>query len=377
MDSKKIAAVLVVVIVVAGAAGGWIWYNNSKDKGETISIAYLNLGYYPFMVGFSEGWFDDLDFNVEPVIVSGSGQDAVNAVLSGDATMAATGDAPFINTLGKYPDDIIGLAQYSQGSGSLSGHQWVVRSSEWSGIIPERVVDGATNQSTNSADVVAAIKNISASGEGRYEGKFAVALADGSTTETNFKKWCNAYGLKWCDSSNFSQDADVVVVGLQQTDASMLTEALDSSVDALAINSTYYETISDKQGDNIYVIGDSSSIVEESYSVFCTTKANYDKYYIEMLEVLEVLKDICDWIKANPEKSAEICSGLSGATAESILKSINKNTYNVTWNTTSDYDAWVETAEVNGYSITAVQFIQACPHRDIINSWYSDTAAAA
>ena len=65
------------VVVIAAAAGGLWYYNNNKDKGETVSIAYLNLGYYPFMVGFHDGWFDDLPFNVEPVVVNGSGQDAV------------------------------------------------------------------------------------------------------------------------------------------------------------------------------------------------------------------------------------------------------------------------------------------------------------
>lgn len=382
MDSKKIGAIVVAVVVIAAAAGGLWYYNNNKDKGETVSIAYLNLGYYPFMVGFHDGWFDDLPFNVEPVVVNGSGQDAVNAVLAGEATMAATGDAPFVNTMGKYPDEIIGLTQYTQGSGSLSGHRWIAEKSEMSSLLDSIEVEN--NTSTNSQTVANQIRSITDSGLGGTDGMFTVALVDGSTTETNFKKWCLEYGLTYVEGDEQNPDADLRIVGLLNVDAAVLTTALETpEVDALAINNSYYQQLSNDKdvGPGIYVWGDSSSLMEVSYSVFCTTAANYEKYYDEMMQILEVLKDICDWIKANPAEAAAICASLvSDESAEEIEDSIRSTSYSVTWNVSTDsdsYASWISTAKVNGYTITQQQFIQACPHRDIINSWYSDTSAAS
>ena len=381
MDSKKIGAIVVVVVVIAAAAGGLWYYNSNKDKGETVSIAYLNLGYYPFMVGFHDGWFDDLPFNVEPVVVNGSGQDAVNAVLAGEATMAATGDAPFVNTLGKYPDEMIGLTQYTQGSGSLAGHRWIAEKSLMSDKLDEIVVEN--NTSTNDETVAAQIKAITDNGQGGTNGMFTVALVDGSTTETTFKKWCLQYGLTWVEGDEQNPDADLRIVGLLNVDAAVLTTALETpEVDALAINGSYYTQLSEdpQVGPGIYRFGDSSSLMEVSYSVFCTTAANYEKYYIEMLQILEVLKDICDWIKANPAEAAAICAELNDGNAESIEESIRTTSNSVTWNSSTEpdsYDSWIKTATVNGYNLTQQQFIEACPHRDIINSWYSDTAVAA
>ena len=118
-----IAIIAVVIVVAAGVGIGITVMNNNKDNGldenVEIIIAYLNLGYYPFTVGFQKGMWDDLGFKVKPVVVSGSGNVAVETLLTGGATIAATGDGPFATTFGKYPNDIVGLCQYSQQSGYL------------------------------------------------------------------------------------------------------------------------------------------------------------------------------------------------------------------------------------------------------------------
>ena len=93
------------------------------------------------------------------------------------------------------------------------------------------------------------------------------------------------------------------------------------------------------------------------------------------MQILEVLKDICDWIKSHPEESAQIINSISGADVAKTVDTINNTAYEVKWDT-GTYESWVDTAKTNGYTVTAEQFIEACPHRDIINSWYSDTAAA-
>ncbi len=171
MDSKKILAIVIAAIVVIGGVTAVIVTNNNnggdKEK-ETISIAYLNLGYYPFIVGFEKGYFNNLDFNVKPIVVTGSGQDAVNAVLAGDATMAATGDAPFINTLGKNPETFIGLTQYTQSSGSLAGHIWIANNSLKGSL--DAIEKDDKGVVSNSATTAAQIKEITKNKEGSGQG---------------------------------------------------------------------------------------------------------------------------------------------------------------------------------------------------------------
>ncbi len=375
MDSKKILVIVIAAIVVIGGVTAVVINNNNNDKGkETISIAYLNLGYYPFMVGFENGWFDNLDFNVKPIVVTGSGQDAVNAVLAGDATMAATGDAPFINTLGKYGNDIVGLTQYTQSSGSLAGHIWIANKSlEGKLDAIEKDADGVVS---NSATTAGQIKKITEDKEGKNGGIFSIGVINGSTTHTNIRKWCLSNGLTYDEGAlgaTLKTDVDVHIIQVPKgSDASVLITYLEN-VDALATNKTLNGNImSSTAGDKVYAFGDSSALSGTSYSVLCTTQANYDKYKDQMIQVLEVLKNIEEWIKKNVDESAKICADLSNDKAETIVKNINGANYKVIWDTNEkNYDSWVQTAKINGYNISVETFINACPCKDTINAWYT------
>ena len=376
MDSKKILVIVIAAIVVIGGVTAVVVNNNNNnDKGkETISIAYLNLGYYPFMVGFEKGYFNNLDFNVKPIVVTGSGQDAVNAVLAGDATMAATGDAPFINTLGKYPDKLVGLTQYTQSSGSLAGHIWIANNSLKGSLDAiEKDADGVVS---NSATTAAQIKEITANKEGSgKDGTFSIGVINGSTTHTNIRKWCLSNDLTYAEGAledSLKTGVDVHIIQVPKgSDASVLITYLEK-VDALATNKTLNGNIMSAIGDKVYAFGDSSALSGTSYSVLCTTQANYDKYKDQMIQVLEVLKEIEEWIKNNVEEASKICADLSGDKAETIAKNINGANYKVIWDTNEkNYESWVQTAKINGYDISVETFINACPCKDTINAWYA------
>lgn len=376
MDSKKILVIVIAAIVVIGGVTAVVVSNNNNNdkEKETISIAYLNLGYYPFMVGFEKGYFDNLDFNVKPIVVTGSGQDAVNAVLAGDATMAATGDAPFINTLGKYPDKLVGLTQYTQSSGSLAGHIWIANNSLKGSLDAiEKDADGVVS---NSATTAAQIKEITANKEGSgKDGTFSIGVINGSTTHTNIRKWCLSNDLTYDEGAledSLKTGVDVHIIQVPKgSDAGVLITYLEK-VDALATNKTLNGNIMSAIGDKVYAFGDSSALSGTSYSVLCTTQANYDKYKDQMIQVLEVLKEIEEWIKNNVEEASKICADLSNDKAETIAKNINGANYKVIWDTNEkNYDSWVQTAKINGYDISVETFINACPCKDTINAWYA------
>ncbi len=165
---------------------------------------------------------------------------------------------------------------------------------------------------------------------------------------------------------------DVHVIQVPKgSDASALISYLEK-VDALATNKTLNGNIMSAIGDKVYAFGDSSALSGVSYSVLCTTQANYDKYKDQMIQILEILKDIEEWIKNNVDEAAKICADLSGDKAETIVKNINGANYKVIWNTNEkNYDSWVQTAKINGYDISVDKFINACPCKDTINAWYA------
>ena len=378
MESNKMMALLVVAVVVIAGAGGFAIWKNNKDKDDEeveISIAYLNLGYYPFMIGFEKGFFDDLDFKVKPVLVEGSGNVSVEALTSGAATMAATGDGPFANAFGKNPDDIIGLCQWTQAFGSLSGHQWIVKTAKTYPSLGGNAVTSIAKDSngitTNSADVANDIKTITAAGEGKQNGKFMISVNQGSTTHTYLMKWCIANNLTY--TTDASKSADVYINAIPKATAATFTEILNADgTDAVACNNSIYGSLNTGLGDAIKKISDSSAINEASYGVLCTTKANYEKYSEQMLKVLEKLKEIYAWMDENWAESARILADLTNQTEEAVKKNYDSTARKIVWET-DKLDGWVSTAKIGGYNVTADQFAKACPDKikNTINGWYA------
>lgn len=370
MDTKKIAAIVVAAIVIVAGAAIWIIWD--KDDKDTLKVAYLTKGYYPFIVGFDNGMFDDLSFKVEPVIVSGSGQDAVNAVLSRDAHMAATGEAPFVNTLGKHPDDIIGLAQYTQSSGSAAGHRWIAHP-DMIGIIPAMTMDSESIPS-NSQAVADAIKAASAAGKGKgTDNMVTIGLVNGSTTLTMFMKWCIMHDITYVQGTGTGADVQIKIfekgsdiaeaLGLGQLDIGGGSDPIPDTLLALPANAN---------GQKTYEIGNSSVIKETTFSVLCTTKEYYDKYSEQMIEFLGALKKVNEWMSGNVEDAVSIIAPISGIAENTIRNGLTNQGMKVIWDM-DHIESWTLTATINGSSLTKEDFTNSCPHRDIINGWYAET----
>ena len=364
MDTKKIAAIVVAAFVVVAGAAAYVMLEKKSDP-NTLKVAYLTKGYFPFIVGFDQGFFDDLSFNCEPLIVTGSGQTAVDAVLRGDAQMAATGEAPFVNTLGLNPGEIIGLCSYSTSEGSAGGHRWIAVPS-MSGKIPAMDLD-ENGDITNGQDVADAMAQVTASGQGRGDnGKLSIGLIYGSTTLTTFKRWCNLYDITY--SERVADDVDVQIKIFDDGAALMAAFGLNA-LDLMGASEPYPTQVLDTYAGT-YEISNSTVVNITSSSVLCTTKAYYDKYTDQMIEFLEALAKVNKWMEENPDAAAAICAPISGMTESAIKSSLTTADLSVIW---KDHNAgaMVETADFNGYVVTKEDFLASCPHRNLINGWYA------
>jgi len=98
-----------------------------NEEDRSLSVVYLNKSTYEaLIVADKKGFFGELDFKLTKHVVTGSGQDAVNAMVAGSADIAATGEGPAINALNQYGDDIVVLCSYDISTGA---HVWVAQHS--------------------------------------------------------------------------------------------------------------------------------------------------------------------------------------------------------------------------------------------------------
>ena len=363
MDTKKITVLVVAAFVVVAGAAAYVMMEKKSDP-DTLKVAYLTKGYFPFIVGFDQGFFNDLSFNCEPLIVTGSGQTAVDAVLRGDAQMAATGEAPFVNTLGKNPNDMIGLCSYTTSEGSAGGHRWIATPA-MSGKIPAMALD-SEGDITNGQEVADAMAQVTASGQGKGDnGKLVIGLIYGSTTLTTFKRWCNLYDITYSERPGDVADVQIKIFD----DGGLLMAAFGmNTLDLMGASEPYPSQVLVNY-TGTYEVSNSTVVNITSSSVLCTTKAYYDMYTEQMMEFLEALAKVNDWILNNPDAAAQICAPISGMEVDAIKSSFSTSDLSIIW---KDHNAgaMVETAEFNGYAITKEDFLASCPHRAIINGWY-------
>ena len=356
MDSKKIAAIAAVVIIAAAAIGGvLIWKNNQKE--ETFSVAYLEKGYYTYHVAFAKGFYDDLGFKVEPKIVGGSGQDAINAVLAGDATVAATGDAPYVNTLAKKGGDFVGLCMYEEKTSASAGHKWVTTPDNPAGLV---AIAGSTATTDEANAAAAAIK--------AYDGMLKVGLVNGSTTMTTFMKWCDKYEIKF---SQKESDSPKILIVPFSTGGDAITALGSKSIDMLGGSDPIpANAISKVTG--AFIWGDCKVLGEPTASVLCTTKANYDKYADRMEKFVEVTYKANKWIAENIDEAVTICTEKSSVKDAATVKSSLEKPLEIVWKNINGklFSAWALTAELNGFDgITAETFKNSCPLASTINGY--------
>ena len=356
MNSKQIAVIAAVVIIAAAAVGGvLIWKNNQKE--DEFSVAYLEKGYYTYHVAFAKGFYDDLGFKVKPVIVGGSGQDAINAVLAGDATVAATGDAPYVNTLAKNPDDFVGLCMYAETTSASAGHKWVT-TPDCPVALAEVAGKSATN--TENDNAAAAIK--------AYDGTLTMGLVYGSTTLTTFMKWCKHYDITYTQKDGESAKIKIKIF---ETGGDAITALGAKQIDMLGGSDPIPATAKTKVS-GAYIWGDCKVLGEPSASVLCTTKANYDKYTDRMEKFVEATYKANKWIAENIDEAVTVCQEKSSVKDADTIKTTLEKPIEVCWKNINGklFDAWALTAELNEFTgMTAEKFKSSCPLATTINGY--------
>ena len=305
MDSKKIL-VLVVVAVIAVAAVGIILTNMNKGDEGSLKVSYLKkVGYETQIIADEKGFFKEAGINVESIPVTGSGQDAVNLLLSGDVDIAATGEGPVATTLNKYLDNTVIVCGVNLYTG---GHVWVSKAG--TGLV-------AYNKTAdNKAEVLDSFKT--ASGDGASPVK--IGVQKGSTTESEFKGWLKAMGITFND---FADDTPGKYVKLIDLKANTLVSAMATGdIDMLAASQPYpSQALANIEYS--YKVGSNSDVDSYSIAVYITTKAVYEEKKGLIEKFIKGLDLASKWMadSANKDECVRICANIiGGADAENTVK---------------------------------------------------------
>lgn len=306
MDSKKILVIAVVAIVAAAAIGIVLININKNDDGE-LKVSYLKKnGYETQMVADEKGFFKQAGVNVNSIPVTGSGQDAVNLLLSGDVDIAATGEGPVANTLKNYPDDTVIVCGANIYTG---GHVWVSKSG--TGLVTY------TKSPDNKTSVFNSFKDASGSGATPVK----IGVQQGSTTESELKSWIKAMGLN--DYYNdFGESGGGKYITLVNLKANTLVSALSTGdIDVLAASQPYPSQALAQIPDS-YSIGSNADI--DSYSVACyiTTKEVYNEKKELIEKFIKGIDIASKYMVDNREECVNICAEvIGGADAKSTVES--------------------------------------------------------
>ena len=305
MDSKKLLVLVVVAIIAVAAVGIVIASMNKGDEGS-LKVSYLKkVGYETQMVADEKGFFKEAGINVESVPVTGSGQDAVNLLLSGDVDIAATGEGPVATTLNKYLDNTVIVCGVNLYTG---GHVWVSKAG--TGLVAyDKTLD-------NKAAVLDSFKT--ASGDGATPLK--VGVQKGSTTESEFKGWLKAMGITFND---FADDTPGKYVKLIDLKANTLVSAMATGdIDMLAASQPYpSQALSQITGS--FKVGTNADVDSYSIAVYITTKAVYDEKKGLIEKFIKGLDLASKWMAdpAHEEECVNICAKvIGGADAKNTVQ---------------------------------------------------------
>ena len=283
MNGKtKMMAVAAVVIVVAAAVGAVFMLGNDNDR--TLSVVYLKKSHYEeLIVGDKKGFFDELDFKVDRHYVTGSGKDAVDALIAGTADIAATGEGPAVNAIEAYGEDIVVLCSFAV---RTAAQVWVAQGS----LIGEKiVVEGKTPQ-----EIADQLK----------DSKLKAGVIEGSSTERLFKRWLDEFEVSYSTDDS----ADIRLVYL--TGSTLVQSFATGDIDLLAGSQPYPSTAIENA--NGVQIGSSADIGVYSSSVLITTKDVYEKKTDMIKEFVAAVKKSTEYVEDHLEECIDICADTIG-----------------------------------------------------------------
>ena len=306
MDSKKILVLVVVAIVAVAAAGIVIASMNKGDEGS-LKVSYLKkVGYETQMIGDEKGFFKEAGINVESIPVTGSGQDAVNLLLSGDVDIAATGEGPVATTLNKYLDNTVIVCGVNLYTG---GHVWV--SKPGTGLV------AYDKTLKNKEAVLDSFKTASDDGASPLK----VGVQKGSTTESEFKGWLKAMGITFNDYADETPGKYVRLIDLKA--GTLVSAMATGDIDMLAASQPYpSQALSQISGS--FKVGTNADVDSYSVAVYITTKDVYDQKKGLIEKFIKGLDLASKWMAdpANKEECVNICADIiGGADAKNTVQS--------------------------------------------------------
>ena len=306
MDSKKIFAICVAVIFVVAAIVVVVVVNNNNNNGGgnpevvgELSVSYLKKsGYETQMVADQKNFFADFGLKVSSVAVTGSGQDAVNLMLSGEVDIASTGEGPVANTIHNYPENTVIVCGTNRSTG---GQVWV--SSSGTGLVAyDKTKD-------NKAEVLNSFKEASSNGTDPVK----VGVQQGATTESEFKSWMKAMGIPFSDFESTTEGAYVKLVNLK---ANTLVSALATgSIDMMAASQPYPSQAL-KQVAGSFKVGSNEDINSYGLNMYITTKAIYNEKRDLIERFIRGLDKASDYMIDNEEECVTICAKVIDPTGD-------------------------------------------------------------
>ena len=332
MDSKKILALVIVALVAVASVGIYVILTNNNEK-DSLRVVYLNKGgYESMMVAEEKGFYNDLGFNVERLLVTGSGQNAVDALLAGDADIAATGEGPVINTLNTYMNDIVLLGSYTI---SIGGQEWVAQGdSSIGGSTPQAVADS-------------------------MKGKVAGVIG-GSSTESIFKRWCAAYNLEIGEGA---EKLNLKTI----TDGPALLEAFATKdIELLAASQPYPSTAVTELGGK--KVGSSADINANSLTMFVTTKEKYDANKENMKAFVTAIYETTKYINANKTECIQICADRIGISVAEETTAFAGTTFKVSYNDVVINTLFAAAQAKSFTNLTVAYLTAACPLKAYLDS---------
>lgn len=330
MDTKKWLAVIVVAVLAVAAVG--IYFLWEKDD-DSLKVVYLNKGgYETIMVAQDKGFFNELDYDVEHLQVSGSGQDAVNALLAGSADIAVTGDGPAINTLHAYGDDVVILCSYNI---DVGGHVWVAK-------------PGSGISDSNDKQTVA----------DSMKGKKA-GVIEGSTTQSIFNRWCAAYGLSTAGGGDG--------LSIQKfTDGNALLAAFAAgTIDVLAASEPYPTTAISHGG---YKVGSSADINVNAVCVLMTTKAKYDANEQKMKDFVTAMYKATDYMNDNRDECIQLCSSKIGWSVADQTSAFDRTTFKVSFDDLVLASLFAAASAKSYSELTEAALTASCPLKPYLDT---------
>ncbi|MDO5044420.1 MAG: ABC transporter substrate-binding protein [Coriobacteriia bacterium] len=304
---------------------------------EALSVAYLNkAGYEDVIIGDKQGYFKDAKPEITLYTVSGSGQQSVEALLSGSADIAATGHGPVANALKEYGDDIVIVAATSINTG---GQVWIAAPH----LTGDKQIVAYDPQKDNKAEVKASFE---AAAEAL--GGLRVGVQKGATTESEFKAWLKAFDISFND---FASEGDGIVSLVDlKANALPTTLATGLDIDIMAASQPFPNTALAKVAGS-YKIGDNSDI--NSYGVMCllTTKDVFEKKEASIKEFLKAEKMAIDFINSQTDEAIKICADSIGSSPEAVAADFEISDFKVALSDDM-VDAILQTCKKKGLDIT-------------------------